>query len=63
MPEYTTRTMTCTTYLAEDDITVVWQLLFLNDEPVQRALTGWYYGRPDEKLTKEYSKMPLIAQF
>lgn len=57
------REMIYTSYIKEEDITIVWQGLYDGEEPVQRTIVGWYYGAPDERFTKEYSRMPLAARF
>lgn len=52
-----------TTYIPSEDVTIVWQELYLDDEPLQTSLVGFYYGEPDEQSTKDFSNMPLTAQF
>lgn len=52
-----------TTYVHDEDVTIVWQNLIVGDECIQRALIGWYCGEPDLETTKQYSNMPLIGQF
>lgn len=51
------------TYIPHEDITVVWQDVFLEGNCIQRSLVGFYYGEPDEKATADFSNMPLTAQF
>lgn len=52
-----------TSYIPGDDITIIWQDMFLNGEHVQRSLIGWHYGETSEVEIKEYGNMPLTAQF
>lgn len=61
--EVSVRTEITTSYIHADDITIVWQDMFVGDELVQRILTGWYYGSSDIELTAQYADMPLIAQY
>lgn len=57
------RTEFHTSYVPADDVTIVWQNLLVGDELVQRQLVGWYCGEPDPAVTKQYTNMPLTAQF
>lgn len=52
-----------TSYVPAEDVTIVWQTLFVGDECVQRALIGWYCGEEDPVITKQYANMPLIGQY
>lgn len=52
-----------TVYLHSEDITLVFQDLYLNGQQIQCTLTGFYYGEPDDKATEDFSVMPLTAQF
>lgn len=52
-----------TTYIHEEDVTIVWQTLIVAGECIQKALVGWYCGEPDEKSTAFYSNMPTIGQY
>lgn len=52
-----------TSYIHEEDTTIVWQDMYVNGEYVQRALIGWYCGEPDERITRDYANMPLIGQY
>ena len=61
MPKITTELFT--SYIYEEDITIIWQSLLVDGECVQRALVGWYCGEPDEKSTAFYSNMPTIGQY
>lgn len=51
------------TYIPSEDITVVWQNLYVKEDCIQRSLVSFYYGEPDDATTKSYSQMPLTAQF
>jgi hypothetical protein len=51
------------TYIPTEDITVVWQDVWFEDDCIQRSLVGFYYGEPDESSTADFSNMPLTAQF
>jgi hypothetical protein len=61
--EVIVRTEVDTSYIPGDDITVVWQLMFVGDELVQRSLVGWYYGEADPAITPQYASLPLTAQY
>lgn len=52
-----------TNYIPEEDITIIWQHMYLDNEPVQRSLIGWHFGETSEVEIKEYGNMPLTAQF
>ena len=52
-----------TTYLPSEDVTVIWQHVYICRETLQRAIIGWYYGEPNDAIVQRYSNMPLIAQF
>ena len=41
-----------TNYIPGEDITIVWQLLYVDDENIQRTTVGWYHGEPDESLLR-----------
>ncbi len=52
-----------TSYLPSDDITIVWNDLYVCGECIQRSLAGWHYGETDEKTTETFSFNPTIANF
>lgn len=57
-----------TSYIPDLDITVVWQNMYMyvegvGDDFLQRALIGWYHGRPDEHATATYGINALIANY
>lgn len=56
-----------TTYVREEDITLVWQDMYLKFDGhidcIQHALVGWYCGGPTEDFTEHYASMPLIGQY
>lgn len=52
-----------TSYIPDEDKTIVWQSMYVNGEHVQQALIGWYCGEPDEAVTAQYANMPLIGQY
>lgn len=52
-----------TSYIPEQDKTVIWQHLYIKDELFQTILIGWYFGEPDEKTTKDFSYHANVAQF
>ena len=52
-----------TTYLPSEDVTVIWQHVYICRDTLQRAIIGWYYGEPNDAIVQQYSNMPLIAQF
>jgi len=59
--EVTTEITTC--YIHEEDITIVWQLLYVGEVLVQRTLVGWYHGSPDEHGTEMFSRLGVMAQY
>ena len=61
MPTITTEIVT--TYIPTEDITVVWQLLYVGDENIQRTIVGWYHGEPDDESTKTFSHLGVMAQY
>lgn len=61
--EVTVRAEFHTTYVPSEDVTIVWQTLFVGGECVQRALVGWYCGESDPLATSLYNNMPLIGQY
>ena len=57
-----------TSYIPEEDITIIWQDMYKyiegeGDEHIQRALSGWYHGRPAENTTAYYGNNPLISNY
>lgn len=52
-----------TNYIPNEDITVVWQLLYIDGENIQRTTVGWYHGEPDEKSTKDFSHLGVMGQY
>lgn len=61
--EVIVRTEIDTSYIPGDDITIVWQIMFVGDELIQRTLAGWYYGEADPAVTAQYANLPLTAQY
>ena len=52
-----------TNYIPDEDITIVWQLLYVGEENIQRTLVGWYHGEPDERSTETFSHLGVMAQY
>lgn len=52
-----------TNYIPGEDITIVWQLLYVDGENIQRTIVGWYHGEPDEKSTKDFSHLGVMGQY
>lgn len=56
-----------TSYIPEDDITIIWQDMYRTDgnttDCIQRVVIGWYYGEPDERCTADFSDSALIANY
>lgn len=52
-----------TNYIPGEDITIVWQLLYVDGENIQRTLVGWYHGEPDENATKDFSHLTVMGQY
>lgn len=50
-------------YIADEDITIVWQLLYIGSELIQRTLVGWYHGEPDKGTTEHFSHLGVMAQY
>jgi len=57
------RLKTETSYLPSDDITLVWNDLYVYDECIQWSLAGWHYGETDPETTEKFSYNPTIANF
>lgn len=62
-----TFTETYTSYLPAEDVTIVWQDIFITDgkttDCIQHALVGWYCGEPDEHATAQYGISTLNANY
>lgn len=52
-----------TDYIPGEDITIVWQLMSICGECLQRTLVGWYHGSPDERSTEQFSRLGVMAQY
>lgn len=52
-----------TSYIPEEDATIVWQYLFVGEECIQRTIVGWYHGSPDERGTKTFSHLGVMSQY
>lgn len=52
-----------TNYIHEEDVTIVWQYVFVGEECIQRTLVGWYHGSPDERSTEQFSRLGVMAQY
>lgn len=56
-----------TSYIHNEDITVVWQCMYITDgkttDCIQRALVGWYCGEPDDHATATYGNSNLIGNY
>ena len=52
-----------TSYIEEDDITVVWNDLIFGDECIQRSLVGWYHGEPDARSTATFGTSTLNGTY
>lgn len=52
-----------TNYIPGEDITIVWQLLYVDGENIQRTIVGWYCGEPDEKSTETFSHLGVMGQY
>lgn len=52
-------------YIPEEDVTIVWQDLIVDDECVQTSLVGWYHGEPDDAILEKYysSHLQNIARY
>lgn len=44
----------CATYAPDSDITFIVEDTMVNNECIQTQVVGFYYGKPDEELTKKY---------
>lgn len=49
-----------TVYAEKDDMTFI---ITEDTEKKTLAVTGFYFGEPNEEATKEFNNKPLIAQF
>lgn len=52
-----------TNYIPDEDVTIVWQFLYVGEELIQRTLVGWYHGSPDEHGTEMFSRLGVMAQY
>lgn len=50
-------------YIREEDLTIVWQLMYISEELIQRTLVGWYHGMPNDRDTKSFSHLNVMAQY
>lgn len=44
------------TYIPQEDKTVVWHDVYVNDECILSQLTGWYCGEPCDSYTLDFDK-------
>lgn len=60
-------TETHTSYIYDEDITIVWQDMYKTDgkttDCIQRNLVGWYCGEPDAEITHQYANAPLTGYY
>lgn len=52
-----------TSYIADEDKTIVWHNVYFINELVSSELAGWYCGEPNEAATAEYSKSNNIGYY
>lgn len=52
-----------TNYIPEEDITIVWQLLYVDGENIQRTIVGWYHGETNEESTETFSRLGVMGQY
>lgn len=57
------RTELHTSYILEEDATIVWQYLYVGEECIQRTIVGWYHGSHDERSTNMFSHLGVMAQY
>lgn len=48
-------------YSESADITFIMQDLYSNNTLLSTEVIGFYYGSPDEQLTKQYTNDPIAA--
>ena len=51
------------TYIPQEDKTVVWHDIYVNDECILSQLTGWYCGEPNDSYTLDYDQSRNTAYF
>ena len=52
-----------TSYIAEEDKTIVWHDVYFLGNLVSSELAGWYCGEPNEQNTAAYSKSNNIGYY
>ena len=57
-----------TSYIPDEDTTIIWQDMYKyvegeGDTHIQRALIGWYHGKPEDKYTAYHSQSTLNANY
>lgn len=57
------RTELYATYIQVEDITVVWQHMYVGGEFIQRLIVGWYCGEPNERDTEQFSHLGILGQY
>ena len=51
------------TYIVNEDKTVVWHNVYVDDEILTSELAGWYHGEPNEESTQSFSGPTNTAYF
>ena len=57
------RTELYATYVPCEDVTVVWQHMYVGEEFIQRIIVGWYCGEPDAESTEQFSHLSIMGQY
>lgn len=50
-----------TGYIPEMDMTVIIQYTYRNGELITEQIVGFYHGKPDDEMTKEFSTKGTVA--
>lgn len=50
-------------YIKEFDKTIIFENTYENNECIKIELVGWYFGKPDKDLIKEYANRDYICEF
>lgn len=48
-------------YIHDLDKTIIFEHTYVNEDLVKIELVGFYYGQPDEELTKTYANRDYVA--
>ena len=50
-------------YIPNEDITIVWQFMYIGNRVAQRTIVGWYHGEPNSEDTKRYANGNITSYY